>query len=317
MLRFGFNEYGGPEVLTAIESAAPEPKAGQVQIKVMAFGLNPYDIQVRRGLLPDHEKATMPIVPGTEVAGIVTALGEGVTDFAVGDRVMNYRPRGGYSEIVTASVGKVGKIAPDTPFTVAAGLPQAGIAAVSAVKLLNFERGKTIAIEGASGAVGSIVMQIAKYQGLKIIATSHSRNHDLVMRLGADLTGHYDLENVGAQYANQADYVLNATAAGHDNNAGLWMLKDGGTYVSLNALPPAQARLDNFHTVGEQGRPDVAAAFKFLSKMRQEADLWVNIAGTYPMTIEGVRAANADLETRHKAGKLIVTREETKLLRTE
>ncbi|MCI1284071.1 NADP-dependent oxidoreductase [Lacticaseibacillus songhuajiangensis] len=317
MIRFGFNEYGGPEVFRAIEAEIPEPKPQQVQIKVLAFGLNAYDIKVRQGKLPHADQAKMPIVPGTELAGIVTAVGAEVTDIKVGDHVMNYRPRGGYSEYVTASASKVGVIANDVPLTIAAGFPQIGVAAYAAAKLLNLKAGKTIAVEGASGGVGSIVVQIAKYYGLQVIALGNSRNHDLMMRLGADFVGHYDHENVGAKFADQADYVLNATTSGKDDDAGLWMLKPGGTYVSLNDLPEAQASDPNFHVVGEAGKPDVAAAFAFLNEMRSKADLWLNVADVFPMTLAGVREAQVELGTHHAAGKIICSREENQRVRKD
>jgi NADPH:quinone reductase-like Zn-dependent oxidoreductase len=317
MIRFGFNEYGGPEVFRAIEADIPEPSAQQVQIKVFAFGLNAYDIKVREGQLPHADNAKMPIVPGTELAGIVTAVGQDVTKVKVGDHVMNYRPRGAYSEYVTASVSKVGVIANDVPLTIAAGFPQIGIAAYAAAQLLNLSPGQTIAIEGASGGVGSMLVQIAKYYGLQVIAIGNSRNHDLMMRLGADFVGHYDRENVGAKFADQADIVLNATTNGKDNDAGLWMLKPGGTYVSLNDLPEAQVNDPHFHVVGEAGRPDTVAAFAFLNEMRSKADLWLNVADVFPMTLAGVREATAELGTHHAAGKIICSREENQRIRKD
>lgn len=317
MIRFGFNEYGGPEVFRAIEAKSPEPKPDQVQIKVLAFGLNAYDLKMRRGELPHADSAKMPIVPGTEVAGIVTAVGDEVHNIRVGDHVMNYRPRGGYSEMVTARADKCGVLSKEVPLTIAAGFPQIGIAAYTAAQLLRMQPGKTIAVEGASGGVGSIVVQIAKYYGLRVIGISHSRNHDLIMRLGSDLAGHYDLENVGAKFADQADYVMNATTGGKDSDAGLWMLKPGGTYVSLNDLPESQRHDPNFHVVGEIGKPDVQAAFKFINEMRSKADLWLNVADVFPMTLTGVQEAHVELGTHHAAGKIICSREENSRVRKD
>ncbi|WDF83546.1 NADP-dependent oxidoreductase [Lacticaseibacillus pabuli] len=313
MIKYGFNAFGASDVFQEIQADIPEPKPDQVQIKVMAFGLNPYDLSLLHGA--NGADAKFPIVPGTEVAGVVTALGSDVTDLRIGDHVMNYRPRGGYSEYVTATRKKVGRLDNDTPFTIGAALPQVGIAAYSAVKLFNLKPGRTIAIEGASGGVGSIVLQIAKFQGLKIIAISHSRNHDLLMKLGADTAGHYDLENVGAEFANQADYVFNGTTNGDDDGAGAWMLRDGGTYVSLNALPETMKDNPNYHVVGEAGAPDVQQAFAFLQTLRMQADLWINIDKVFPMSLTGVQQAVAELETHHKAGKIVCSREETKLVR--
>ena len=95
MIRFGINRYGTPQVFQALESDPPQPKPGQVQLKVLGFGLNPYDASLRRGEQAAFRKLSFPIVPGTDVLGEVTQLGEGVSEFAVGEVVINYRPSGG------------------------------------------------------------------------------------------------------------------------------------------------------------------------------------------------------------------------------
>ncbi|WP_155286752.1 NADP-dependent oxidoreductase [Lacticaseibacillus zhaodongensis] len=317
MIRFGFYEYGSPEVFRKIEAEIPEPKADQVQIKVVAFGLNPYDVRLRKGDFKDERPLQMPIVPGTEVAGTVTAIGADVTDFKIGDRVINYRPRGGYSEYVTASTSKVAPIPSDVPFTVGAAMPQAGVAAYSAIQLLKLQSGsgKTIVVEGASGSVGSIVVQAAKYYGLTVLATCHSRNHDMVMKLGADQVAHYDKENVAARFADQGDYVFNATSGGNDAGAGTWMLKPEGTYVSLSAIPPVQQADSRYHVVGENGPADVQGAFAMLHELRERADLWINIADTFQMTLAGVQQAQAELDTHHAAGKIVCSSEQSQLVR--
>ncbi len=307
MKRFGFNAFGTPDVLTELAAPIPDPKPNQVLIKVTAFGINPYDTRLRQGQYADSRPLPFPIVPGTEVAGIIEQVGTEVTDFQVGDHVMNFRPRGGYSEFVTASTSKIAKIPDNVPLTVAAGLPQAGIAAYGVLQLLPLEPGKTIAIEGASGAVGSLLIQAAKYKGLNVIATCHSRNHDLVLRLGADQVGHYDLENVAARFADSADYVVNAIGGGDDAGAGAWIRRAGGSYVTLTEPQVRPAHDPKFHVLGDEGQPNVADAFAFLTELRRRAELYVNVAAALPFTVEGVKTAHTRLESHHPAGKYICT----------
>ncbi|KTE97901.1 hypothetical protein AC564_2675 [Lacticaseibacillus paracasei] len=88
MQRFGFEQYGDPNVFETIEAPIPEPKTGQVQLQVLGFGLNPYDASLRRGEQAAFRKVKFPVVPGTDVLGRITKLGEGVTDFAIGDLVL-------------------------------------------------------------------------------------------------------------------------------------------------------------------------------------------------------------------------------------
>ncbi len=109
MIRFGFNQFGDAHVFEAITADRPTPKPGQVLLQVLGFGMNPYDVTLRTGAQAEMRPMTFPIVPGTDVVGRVVELGEGVTDFAEGDIVMNYRPIGGYSEYVVASTSKIYK----------------------------------------------------------------------------------------------------------------------------------------------------------------------------------------------------------------
>jgi NADPH:quinone reductase-like Zn-dependent oxidoreductase len=309
MLRFGFNQYGGPDVFTELTAPVPEPKANQVLIKTTAFGINPYDVKLRHGDFQNVRALKLPFVPGTELAGIVEAVGADVTDFTVGDRVMNYRPRGGYSEYVTASANKVAHVPDKLPLTVAAGMPNAGIAAYGVMQLLNVERGKTIIIEGASGAVGTILIQAAKYRGLNVLATCSSRNHDLVLRLGADQVALYDRENVAARFANMGDYVVNAVGGGNDAGAWSWMRRPGGVYVTLNEPETRPANDPDFHVLGDNGPTDVQAAFAFLTELRTRAELYINIAAALPFSLTGVTTAHAELTGHHPAGKFICTKE--------
>jgi NADPH:quinone reductase-like Zn-dependent oxidoreductase len=309
MFRIGFNEFGGPEVFTTIPAEMPTPKANQVLIRVVAFGINPYDVRLRRGDYQKQRPLPWPIVPGTELAGIISAIGSDVQDYQVGDRVMNYRPRGGYSEYVTASTAKIAKVPENLPLTVAAGTPNAGIAAFGVLELLHVEPGKTIVIEGASGAVGSILIQAAKYRGLHVIATCSSANHDLVLRLGADEVGLYDRENVAAKFPSVGDYVVNAVSNGHDGGAGAWMRKPASQYVTLTEPEFRPAGDDNFHVLGDNGPTDTAAAFSFLSELRTRAELYINIADTLPFSAQGVTEAHAKLDRHHPAGKYICTKD--------
>lgn len=309
MIRFGFNGYGAPDVFTTIEAPVPTPKDNQVLIKVVAFGINPYDLRLRRGEYNKTRPLPFPIVPGTEVAGIVTAVGSDVTDFTVGDRVVNYRPRGGYSEYVTASTSKIAKVPDNMPLTVAAGTPNAGIAAFGVLEMLKPERGKTIIIEGASGAVGSILIQAAKYRGLHVIGTCSARNHDLVMQLGADEVGLYDRENVAAKFANRGDYVVNATSGGDDAGAGTWLRKPGGKLLTLTAPEFRPQNDENYLVLGDEKPVNVQDAFAFLSELRVRAELYIKIAKLLPMTVQGVVTAHAELEKHHVAGKFICTTE--------
>ncbi|WP_156314478.1 zinc-binding dehydrogenase, partial [Lacticaseibacillus camelliae] len=110
-----------------------------------------------------------------------------------------------------------------------AALPQVGLSAVTILQALALEPGQTLAVEGASGGVGALVVQLAKAQHLHVIATASARNADYLAQLGADEIGLYDQEDVGAKFKNQADATVNAVRGGQDYGAGPQLTRPGGT----------------------------------------------------------------------------------------
>lgn len=307
MKRFGFNHYGSPAVFETIDALMPTPKANQALLHVLGFGLNPYDASLRRGEQAEFRHLKWPIVPGTDVLGRVVAVGAEVTDFAPGDLVMNYRPIGGYSEYVTASTTKLIKKPTALSFLDAAALPQVGIAAYTILhQLTTPPRGATIAIEGASGGVGSILVQMAKYMHLTVLASASSANREYLRQLGADEIASYDTENVGTRFAQRADIVINAINGGNDHDAGLKILKPGGALVTT-AFVDAPPGVDH-RQLGASAPLPTQEALAYLVTMAQTWGLSVRVAQQFAFTNAGVIAAHQQLERHHPAGKLVVMR---------
>ncbi|MFD1393668.1 NADP-dependent oxidoreductase [Lacticaseibacillus jixianensis] len=310
MKRFGFDHYGDPTVFTTIEAPVPVPKPGQVQLHVLGFGLNPYDASLRRGEQAAFRKLAFPIVPGTDVVGQVTALGEGVSAFARGDVVINYRPIGGYSEFVVASVGKLIKKPAAMPLAAAAGLPQVGLSAYSILQVLALAPGQTLAVEGASGGVGALVVQLAKLQHLHVIATASARNADYVRRLGADEVAAYDEVAVAARFGDQADATVNAVSGGQDGGAGVAITRPGGTLLTTaDAAPTLNGKALDPIQLGEGKPAKPESAFPALIQAFNEARLNVRVAKQLPFTALGVQEGHRLLESHHPAGKLVVMHE--------
>ncbi|WP_125704606.1 NADP-dependent oxidoreductase [Lacticaseibacillus daqingensis] len=308
MLRFGFDHFGPADVFTAIDAPTPVPKPGQVLIDVLGFGLNPYDASLRRGEQADSRPLKFPIVPGTDVVGRVAALGEGVSDYAVDDRVLNYRPIGGYSEAVTASTGKIAKVPATLELAAAAGLPNIGIAAYTVMhQLLHLTPGQTLAVIGASGGVGSLIVQLAKAQGLFVIATASARNVAALRDLGADEVGAYDETDTGRLFADRADAVVNAVAGGVDHGAAVAIVKPGGVIVTTAWVDvDTTGKPTITHLQLGANRP--AKAEDALPALLALPQLRVRVAKTLPFTLAGVIQGHELLETHHTAGKLVVLR---------
>jgi NADPH2:quinone reductase len=177
-------QFGGDEVLQYQEVATPEPKAGEVVVKLGAIGLNFIDVYHRTGLYP----MPLPLIPGLEGAGTVEALGEGVTDFAVGDRVAYASQIGSYAESVAASADRLIKIPENIDQQKAAAVMLQGMTAhylVTSTYALKSD--DTALVHAAAGGVGLLLIQMAKRTGARVIGTvSTEAKAELARDAGAD-----------------------------------------------------------------------------------------------------------------------------------
>jgi alcohol dehydrogenase len=157
MRAMGLRRYGPPEVLEALEVGRPEPGPEDVLIRVAAAGVNPADCLLRSGGLRFVARQKMPFVPGADVAGVVEAVGAGVTRFGVGDPVYAMLPStaGGYAEYAVATEGAVAPMPSGLTFGEAAGVPLAALTALQALRdEAALAAGARVLVNGASGGWG-------------------------------------------------------------------------------------------------------------------------------------------------------------------
>jgi NADPH2:quinone reductase len=235
---------GGPEVLEAVELERPTPRPGQILVRHEAIGLNFIDTYQRSGLYPMH----YPVVLGQEGAGVIEALGEGVTRFALGERVAYSGSGGAYAEFNAVAAAR------------AVALPEAVGAEVAAASLLKgmtteflvrrchpLKAGETILVHAAAGGVGSLLVQWAKAIGATVIGTVGSEHKAVLAReLGADHVILYRQEDVAArvkEITGDAGVSVAYDAVGKDTfEATLASLARRGLFVSFgNASGPAPA----------------------------------------------------------------------------
>lgn len=192
--------FGGPQVLALAEVSRPEPGPGQVRVRVQAAGVNPVDTYIRSGVYAN--KPPLPYTPGSDAAGIVEALGDGVTGLSIGDRAYLAGPMnastGSYAEALVTDARNVHLLPDALSFAQGAAI---GVPASTAWRALfqkaRVEGGETVLIHGGSGAVGNAAIQLARAAGLIVIATAGSPNGlDLIRRLGA----HHAIDHTGADY---------------------------------------------------------------------------------------------------------------------
>ncbi|GAA3295199.1 NADP-dependent oxidoreductase [Dactylosporangium vinaceum] len=178
-----YSEYGPSSVLHVVDVPEPQPGAGRIRVAVRAVGVNPFDWKVRSGAFGDTTPSRLPVIPHSDVAGVVDAVGDGVQGVAVGDHVFGVAVGGGAAEF--AVLKEWAQMPVDMSFEEAAGLPNVVETAGRALGLLGLEKGQTVLVNGAAGGVGIAAVQLAVSRGATVIGTASERNHDFVRRLGA------------------------------------------------------------------------------------------------------------------------------------
>ena len=176
-----YEEYGGPEVLKLVEVDTPQPGPQQIRIAVKAAGVNPLDWKLRSGAFAQVMPTEFPAGVGFEAAGVVDAVGEGVSDVAVGDAVFGPALAAMAEFAVLTSWARKPE---DMPFEVAASLSVATDVANRALNQIGVKAGETLLVSNAAGGVGSILVQIARHRGITVIGTASPQQQDHLRALG-------------------------------------------------------------------------------------------------------------------------------------
>lgn len=193
--RIVYTEYGTPDVLRVEDGEVPEPGRGQVLVRTEMIGVNPIDWKLVAGAFARVDPAPFPGTPGWAATGIIEALGDGVTDYAVGQAVIaDSRARlpvtsgslgGTFAEHVTVNTARIVPRPESMSIEQAAGLPSSAVAGYSMIQNLGITAADTLLVHGAAGSVGAAAAQIAIDRGARVIGTTSPRNHDYLRSLGA------------------------------------------------------------------------------------------------------------------------------------
>ena len=158
-----FDHYGDLDVLQVVEVERPTPGPGEVLVRVKAAGINPGEASIRKGLMHELWPATFPSGEGSDLAGVVEALGEGVEGFSAGDEVIGFTDRrASQAELVVVPAENLVHRPPNVSWEAAGALFVAGTTAYAAVRAVDLAPGETVVISGAAGGVGSIAVQLAR-----------------------------------------------------------------------------------------------------------------------------------------------------------
>lgn len=216
MAAVGFSRYGGAEVLEPMRLRVPEPGPGEIRVRVAAAAVNPADWRIRGGAFRLFMRPAWPFVPGADVAGVVDAVGGGVSRFGPGDRVFAMLPTlhgGGYAEFAVARHDAAAHLPCNVRLVDAAAAPLAALTALQALEGgLGLAGGDRVLVYGASGGVGTFAVQIARLLGARVTAACSAPNAEWVAGLGAEAVLDYAAVNV-ARPAEPYDALLDAVAA--------------------------------------------------------------------------------------------------------
>lgn len=297
-----FDTFGGTEVLHEAETEIPEPGPGQVRVRVRAVGVNPVDGKIRSGTMEAIFPTTLPAVPGGEIAGIVDALGEGVDVFEVGDEVLGWSDTGAYAQYALATATALAPKPAGLDWTHAAALPVASDAADRVLDLLDIKTGETLLIHGASGALGTVAVQLAIARGAHVIGTAGPANQDYVTSLGATplIYGEDLVERVRALAPNGVDAVLDAAGKGALEDS---ITLRGGTDRIVTTADFRARELGIVFAEGPSRRS--AARLAELAQQAATGTLAITVGATYPLT--DAAKAQQTSDAGHSRGKLVLT----------
>ncbi|MCW2701068.1 MAG: Zn-dependent oxidoreductase, NADPH:quinone reductase [Blastococcus sp.] len=306
----GVMEFGGPEALSVVD-VPPEPLgAGEVRLRVAAATVNPTDTYARSGAYADRDPVkTPPWVPGMDVAGTVTELGDGVDHLAVGDLAMGIvvptGAHGGYREDLVLPGDSVVRAPRGADAGAASTLPMNALTARLALDQLGLRPGGVLAVTGSAGAFGGYVVQLAKAGGLTVVADASEADEELVRGLGADVVVRRG-DDVAAVVRAHFPEGVDALADGAVQDAlVLPAVRDGGAVATVRGYRGDGRRgLRVLPTLVRRVAQDRAA----LDRLRQQAEdgvLTLRVARTFP--VDQAAEAHRLLERGGVRGRLVLT----------
>lgn len=308
MKAVGAKKFGGPEVLEVLELPEPQAGPGEVRIRVHAAAVNPTDTALRAGFRygGEHEP---PYVPGMDAAGVIDQLGPGVGDrLSVGQRVVAIvlprGSRGAYSEQVVVPAESVVPAPAGVDFPAAATLSMNGMTARLAVDALALSPGDTVAVTGAAGAFGGYVIQLAKAEGLHVIADAKPEDADLVRELGAD-----DVVDRGDAVTARIRELRPEGVPGLADGAvlnerALPAVADGGTLVTVRGWREPADRGITVHPVLVGKAATDTAALDRLARQAEDGVLSLRVARVFPA--EQAAEAHRLFEAGGVRGRLVL-----------
>lgn len=301
-----FDRYGDRDVLYVADIDMPVPGPDEVVVEVRAAGINPGEAAIRLGAMHEMFPATFPSGEGSDLAGVVTAVGAGVGDFAVGDEVLGFSfQRSSHATHTAVPAGQLTRKPPQLSWEAAGSLYVVGATAYAAVRAVDPQPGETVAVSAAAGGVGSLVVQLLALRKARVLGIAGPGNADWLRAHGVTPITY------GPDFQRLADRLREAAPDG----IGAFIDLFGPDYVQLAIdLGVAPQRIDtiiSFAKAGEVGAktegstdastPEVLAE---IAELVATGAIDFDVAATYPL--DRVADAFEELEKRHTHGKIVL-----------
>ena len=297
-----FDQYGGIDVLKVVDVPPPVPAAGEVLVQVKAAGINPGEAKIRDGLLDARWPATFPSGQGSDLAGIVAETGPGVSGVSAGQEVIGWTDtRSSQAEYAVVEAQHLTAKPAGVPWEVAGTLYVAGATAWAAVRAVSLTEGDTVAVSGAAGGVGVLVVQLARLAGATVIGLASEPHHAWLTEHGVIAVTYGDgVAGRIRQAASKVDAFVDTFGAGYVELA-----------LELGVEPSRIDTIANFEAVGRYGvkaegntAGASAGVLAELAGLIAAGKLEVPIAATFPLA--QVQAAYRELGEGHTLGKIVL-----------
>ena len=305
------DQFGSVDVMQVREIPRPDIGPGQILAEVYATNINPIDWKMREGQMAARYGADFPMILGWDCSGVVAEIGEGVSDFKVGDEILARSDVGTgrcYAEYAALNTRTVVHKPHDLSHAEAASIPLVGLTAINGLqKCAGLQPGQRILIIGALGGVGTLAVQIAKNMGAHVTGVCSGGNTDLVASLGADAVIDYTRQN--PLDTDESYDIVYDTMGAYQYAEGRQALTNTGIYLTLVPVPG----IDFF--IPGQTKRELGKGY-FVAWTPTAADLqilvdWVDEGKLRPVidsefTLDEIREAHERSQTGHAIGKIVI-----------
>lgn len=295
MKRVSFAEFGGPDVLHLEDAEEPHAGPGRIRVAVRAAGVNPVDWRVREGQILGAHPVTLPAGVGLDAAGVVDEVGEGVDGVEVGDRVFG-EGASTYAEFAVLSAWA--RMPEGLTFEEAAGYPSVVETALRILREVGVRPGQTLLVSGASGGVGSAVLQIARERGITVIGTAGAANQDYLRGLGARATAYGEGWVERVRRLGDVDAALDLAGSGVLRDL-VELTGDPGKVVSIADLAAPEFGV-RFSGVAGSVPDALAEAVDLIARGK----LHIPVEKSYPLA--EAAAAHIDSQAGHTRGRRVI-----------